>query len=96
MVAQINRVEYVHAKSFLHRDIKPDNFLMGLGRRANQVLQNFEMHVFTSASLFGSLWSVPLGEFEVTQRGTLVFLSHLIDFKLYSLDLIELDCSPQS
>jgi casein kinase 1 len=33
----INRVEYVHTKSFLHRDIKPDNFLMGLGRRANQV-----------------------------------------------------------
>ncbi|PKU82363.1 Casein kinase I isoform delta-like [Dendrobium catenatum] len=33
----INRVEYVHGKSFLHRDIKPDNFLMGLGRRANQV-----------------------------------------------------------
>ncbi|KAG5537925.1 hypothetical protein RHGRI_025125 [Rhododendron griersonianum] len=33
----INRVEYFHCKSFLHRDIKPDNFLMGLGRRANQV-----------------------------------------------------------
>ncbi|EOA14944.1 hypothetical protein CARUB_v10028288mg [Capsella rubella] len=33
----LNRVEYMHIKSFLHRDIKPDNFLMGLGRKANQV-----------------------------------------------------------
>ncbi|KAI3854471.1 hypothetical protein MKW98_025357, partial [Papaver atlanticum] len=34
----VNRVEYLLVKSFLRRDIKPDNLLMGLGRRANQEL----------------------------------------------------------
>jgi casein kinase 1 len=33
----INRVEYVHARSYVHRDIKPDNFLIGLEEKANLV-----------------------------------------------------------
>jgi casein kinase 1 len=30
-------LEFIHVKSFMHRDIKPDNFVMGLGDASNQV-----------------------------------------------------------
>ena len=31
----VSRLQYIHNKGFLHRDVKPDNFLMGLGKRGN-------------------------------------------------------------
>ena len=33
----LERLESMHDKKFMHRDIKPDNIMMGLGKKSNMV-----------------------------------------------------------
>jgi casein kinase 1 len=36
-IQMLERIEFVHKKQFLHRDVKPDNFLMGYGPKAHKL-----------------------------------------------------------
>ena len=33
----IERIKYFHKRHFLHRDIKPDNFMMGIDKKRHKV-----------------------------------------------------------
>lgn len=50
----LSRLEYVHTKSFIHRDVKPDNFLIGLGKRQNiiHIIDFGKRHVIFSLVSF--------------------------------------------
>ena len=40
----LDRVEYLHKKNYIHKDLKPDNFLMGTGEKETMVyLADFGM-----------------------------------------------------
>ena len=53
-IQSINRLEQIHKQGFIHRDIKPDNFLVGYGQNKDIIyLVDFGLSEFVSRILGG-------------------------------------------
>lgn len=63
----ISRLKFIHSKSYIHRDVKPENFLMGVGRLGNTVYAiDFGMAMSfdamdTEEDMEDIHWHVPFG-----------------------------------
>ena len=50
----ISRIEFIHGKNFIHRDMKPDNFLMGLNKKVTMMV-NMMMMMMGMNKKFGKV-----------------------------------------
>jgi serine/threonine protein kinase len=52
----ISRLEFMHSRSYIHRDVKPDNFLIGTGvKKVEMPISFLELTLIPSVSLYLSL-----------------------------------------